>query len=356
MPKPIFTPSSIQPVTFRAGRRAESVVLPEASSGVVSMPIVPDGMTFDPLTRRLTGHPLNIRKIVNYPYVATDGADISILNFPIAVELSPRTDTHLHGCQIFYLPRHLEASKNKNAANSDVPQITDNDFKTYSTNVHFRCNVTENGSNTKVTHVFLKSKNVDSVRIGMGSANTVVRDYEPIDAFVNKWEGTPTKTTVSGYQHALIELPDPVTTSQIHVQVQGSQTQIHELYILEEAWFLNSNARHTDVLWGRENRTGGEHINEKGDLEVYFPIGANRSKHIVNYTSYFEREPNFPLGELDEFVDWADENPNVFFNGEFTRYPNRCFLGSITTFSYQYNPVSQITPAGVTVNLQIKER
>ena len=347
----------IQPVTFQVAKSPTPQVLPAPSSGVLSMPVVPDGMVFDPVARTLMGQALNVREQINYPYVATDGADISILDYPITVELPPRTDTHLHGCQFFYLPRHLHASKNKNTANQNVPQLTDNNYRTFTNNTHLRCNITENGANTRATHLFIKCKNVASLRIGMGSANTLVRDYEPIPEYVSKWEGTATKTTISGFQHALIELPAPVTTSQIHIQVTGTQTQIHQLYVVEEAWFLNSNARHTQVIWGRQDRTGGEHINNRGDLERYLPIGANRSKHSVDYTSYFEREPDFPLGELDEFADWADENPNIFFNAEFTRYPNRCFLGSITTFDYQYTPVTPtFTPAGVTVNIQVKEK
>ena len=88
-----FGGESIDDQTWPIGRAIQPLTLPAAAGGLLPLtytlrPALPDGVSFDPSTRRISGAPTVAQTATTYTYTATDSdtpADMATLTFTIAV-------------------------------------------------------------------------------------------------------------------------------------------------------------------------------------------------------------------------------------------------------------------------------
>ena len=153
--------------------------------------------------------------------------------------------TSTHNTLIFKACRHFFSDYGSRVtvrgATTVIPEVSDNDFLTYSGVRDMDINISEDGNPTRVDAFFLISKNVTrhtgtpTGGSGSGWSNRAV------PATVLNYQGSAVDTTVDGFQHDLYLLDTHFTATSVRLRFQGRGIQIYELMLLEMALELDAN-------------------------------------------------------------------------------------------------------------------
>lgn len=201
--------------------------------------------------------------------------------------------------------------------NSVAPRVidnrpNDNNYSTFSpsTSLLFQTHGDTLTDNSRITHVFIKGKNLTDYTIavpsGQGTGTGLTTQTIPADQVVN------------GIQHDLRAI-GPLMASEVSLTVTGTNTEIIEVMFLESV--LDLQNYYTAIQRAlidvgasvRQNIAGGT-----------FKVGglADREKWNVAFEAIFLPDS---ITDGDAFLRALQENKNFTFAEDFSRWPDRVY-------------------------------
>ena len=207
-----------------------------------------------------------------------------------------------------------------------------------------------NDNPTRITHIFVKAIGLENYGFspiggqGIGFAGRI----PPTE--VTNYEGTPVRTVISGYQHDLYELPNPVTASTVEMDFNGANHQIYAVMLLDLAWQLAANSQFTQIEFNKVDRTGSLIENPTGRTRRAPPFAGSRFKWEGLYTAIFQG------ATLAAFHKWVEENLNFAFAMEFSRYPARVFPATFPAFRLPNGYRTLVKSNGEWTQFRVAER
>ena len=206
-------------------------------------------------------------------------------------------------------------------ATTIIPEVSDNDFMTYSGVRDMDIDISEDGNPTRVDAFFLISKNVTrhtgtpSGGSGSGWSN---RD---VPATVLNYQGNSVDTTIDGFQHDLFLLPSHFTATSVRLRFNGRGIQIYELMLLELALELDAN--HSDFVAIDPTQTERQsqiNSNPAGAASRRLGYGGSRQRRVIDFTlEMIPGESN--LDNPDEFLHFMEKNPRIVSAEAFSENP-----------------------------------
>lgn len=257
----------------------------------------------------------------------------------------------LHNSLLFKNPLNYIPGRIVRAGTSDViTEMSDNNYRTYSREASIVIDMRDaNGDPSRITHIFVKGKALDYGFNPIGGQGTGFTRRVP-PAEVNTYENTPSRTTVSGFQHDLYELPNPVTATSVEMDFNGADRQIHALMLLDLQWQLSANSQFTQMEFNKVDRTGDLIENPTGRTRRAPPFAGARFKWEGLYTAIFQG------ATLASFHKWIEENLNFAFAMEFSRYPARVFPATFPAFRLPNGYRTLVKSSGEWTQFRVAER
>ena len=207
-----------------------------------------------------------------------------------------------------------------------------------------------NGGPSRITHVFVKGIDLDNYGFNpQGGQGTGFTGRVP-PAEVTTYEGTPSRTTVSGFQHDLYELPNPVTATSVEMDFNGADRKVFAVMLLDLRWQLSANSQFTQMEFNKVDRTGDLIENPTGRTRRAPPFAGARFKWEGLYTAIFQG------ATLAAFHKWIEENLNFAFAMEFSRYPARVFPATFPAFRLPNGYRTLVKSSGEWTQFRVAER
>ena len=236
-----------------------------------------------------------------------------------------------------------------------VPETTDDDFETYSTETDLRINIADGSSPTAVHYIFIKYRgDLKSYRVtpsgGTGSAFT-----RTVPLTVQNYEGDTVSLEVAGFKHDLFEVLSPVTATSLRLQLTGAGVQIYNLMILNLGLQIGANRDWGQILPIRVDRTGFVRQNRRGNVWYAQRLGAARNKWEYEFEFLSRAWRSDVL--YREVLSFKEAYPNCAFSREFTRFPEEVLR---VTFSDTEIPIALRNPqwkgGGDRMPVRLRER
>ena len=266
----------------------------------------------------------------------------------------------LHNVLIFRACRHFSrdygARVTVRGATTPIPEVSDNDFLTYSGVRDMDINISEAGNPTRVDAFYLISKNVTrhsgtpTGGSGSGWTNRVVPDT------VLNYQGDAVDTTVDGFQHDLFLLENPFTATSVRLRFQGRGIQIYELMLLELALELDANKTDfTEIKPTDTERQAQIDTSPSGIVNRRPGYGGDRKRRVLDFTlEMIPGESN--VDNPDEFLYFMEKNPRIVFAEAFTETPQYVYPAIFGSFRIPVRYRSDYKPAGYTLPFRVMER
>lgn len=266
----------------------------------------------------------------------------------------------LHNTLIFKACRHLSRDYGERVtvrgATTIIPEVSDNDFLTYSGVRDMDINISENGNPTRVDAFFLISKNVTrhtgtpTGGSGRGWTNRDVPDT------VDNYQGESVSTTVDGFQHDLFLLENPFTATSVRLRFQGRGIEIYELMLLELALELDANRSDFVAIDPSEvDRAGGVDPSPAGAVNRRLGYGGSRPRRVINFT--LEMIPSVSENDNpDEFLYFMEKNPRIVFAEAFTETPEYVYPAIFGSFRVPVRYRNDYKPLGYNLPFRVMER
>ena len=265
-----------------------------------------------------------------------------------------------HNILIFKASRHFFPDYGERVtvrgATTLIPEVSDNDFLTYSGVRDMDINISESGNPTRVDAFYLISKNVTrhtgtpTGGSGSGWSNRDVPDT------VENYQGGAVDTTVDGFQHDLFLLPTHFTATSVRLRFQGSGIQIYELMLLELALELDANKTDfAEIKPIDTERQAQLDNNPSGTVNREVGYGGNRKRRVINFTlEMIPGESN--VDNPDEFLYFMEKNPRIVFAEAFTETPQYVYPAIFGSFRIPVRYRDDYKPAGYTLPFRVMER
>ncbi|MDE0681594.1 MAG: hypothetical protein OXI63_01645 [Candidatus Poribacteria bacterium] len=222
-----------------------------------------------------------------------------------------------------YLEDGARISEHGNASNI-IRAVSDNDYRTFSTETDYDINIAVNGNPTRVDAVFVKGIGIERHSATPTGGSGVGYSNRRMPATVKNWEGTDVSTLVNGFQHDLYLLDAHFTATRVRLRFTGSNVKIIEVMLLEFGISIDANGDFTEINADFVDRSGEIHSAPRGSLGYGSPVGAERDKWEVDYA--VKVVPGKTLLETpEEFLYWRSENRNHVHAQEPSRFPWRIF-------------------------------
>lgn len=168
----------------------------------------------------------------------------------------------LHNSLFFDFPvNYLASNENQNSVGVDLPEVADNKYHTFSSETYIESNLILEGSASEFTHIFFKTKNLESVIITPVSGVNFANQNLTIPEYIDNWEGNRIRTDLDGYQNTLFDLSRNTQTWTSNPQLgrlQDEDTSLNQVVnnfnLLESSIVtitLGANARIAD--WNLPN-------------------------------------------------------------------------------------------------------
>ena len=257
----------------------------------------------------------------------------------------------LHNSLFFKNPLNYEPGRVVRAGTSDVvAEMSDNNYRTHFSEQSIVIDMRDtHGDPSRITHIFVKGRDLDYDFNPIGGTGQAFTGRVPPTEVTN-YEGTDVRTTISGFQHDLYELPNPVTATSVEMDFNGANRQIHALMLLDLRWQLAANSQFTQIEFNKVDRTGDLIENPTGRTRRAPPFAGARFKWEGLYTAIFQD------ATLASFHAWIEENPNCAFAMEFTRYPARVFPAAFPSLRMPNGYLGKVKSQGEYVQFRIAER
>ena len=266
----------------------------------------------------------------------------------------------IHNTLIFKACRHFlpdyGGRVTERGAPTLIPEVSDNDFLTYSGVRDMDINISESGNPTRVDAFYLMSKNVTrhtgtpSGGSGSGWSN---RD---VPATVQNYQGGAVETTVDGFQHDLYLLSSHFTATSVRLRFQGRGIEIYELMLLELGLELDANSSDFVAIDPSDTeRQGRVDTNPIGTVTRPVGYGGSRKRRVIDFT--LEMIPGVSnVDNPDVFLHFMEHNPRIVFAEAFSETPQYVYPAIFGSLRVPVRYRSDYKPAGYTLPFRVMER
>ena len=316
-----------------------------------------DWATFDGTTLEITRAPIyRADTVIRFKFDATNDGGTERGIYELTVNASRLV--HWFSTLLFKPALNYDGDRVEIRGESTiVREMTDNSYLTFSTEDDVDIDVSDADDNaTTITHIFLKTKNVDSYSFtpsgGSGSGFTdreMPTEYRTLD-------GRDQTSEIRGFQHEFYPLPADVTATSVRLQFTGTDVEVYAVMLLElikeirDGEFLSIEADKVD-------RTGSIQGAPRGSVRRVSPIGSQRWKWEVDYNLKI-RNTGTAFDSVDAFTQFVADNPEIVHAQEPSRYPDRIHPAEITSLEITPEVVSRAgyQVSGGNVSFTIAER
>ena len=264
----------------------------------------------------------------------------------------------LHNTLIFKSPQHFARVHGERVtvrgAETVIPEVSDNDFRTYSGVRDMDIDISKAGAPTRVDAFFLKSKNVTrhtgtpTGGRGRGWTQRTVPDM------LQNAKGEAVRTLVDGFQHDLFLLANAFTATSVRLRFQGRSIEIYELMLLELAYELDANRSDfvSRAPTETERQAWVDKANPAGTVRRALGYGGDRKRRIIDFT--VEMIPGVStVGNPDEFLYFIEKHPRIVFAEAFTETPASVYPAIFGSLRVPVRYRHPYKPAGYQMSLRI---
>ena len=194
-------------------------------------------------------------------------------------------------------------------------------------------------SNTKITHLFIKAKNLDGNITITGITNTIT---QAVDTYtVRDAQGNTVKFNPDGFDNYLISFPDGTTTSTLTVTV--STGTVYEIAALDAQVKIDAEKYLLECDFSRVHRAATIHESITGRLKAIPPVNSEPYRwQVALGLLYLNIHEETARDEYNKILDFLTNNPNFAFVPEYTRYPDRVFTAAVLpNFEYQLRYIEE---------------
>ena len=271
----------------------------------------------------------------------------------VIITLNASVFATLHNTLFFEEPiNYLPGRVQRRNASTIVTELTDNDYKTFSTHTDFDINIADaSGNPTVFNYIFIKAKGrniryaiTPTGGIGDGFTNRLIPET------IKNVGGGAVSTIVNGFTHELYPLPSRVTATSVRLQISGTNLEIYAVMLLKLGWELDANGDFIGMEFDRVDRTGQLSETPDGTIEREQVLGAERFKWEGQYTAIVEGS------DVDEWMDWTEANLNCVFAREFSRHPQDVFLAFFPALEMPNNYLGLVKSIGETIQFGVAEQ
>lgn len=312
---------------------------------------VPDGMSFNRASRQVSGSPTN-PNIETHKYIAVEGNDAASVDvrFFVRRNIAEYIDPSFHDCIIFKYPiNYIDEERNQESTdrNNIIQAIQDNNYSTFSDETSYKIVISTSilssgspsGPRTPITHIFIKSKNVDSMTptfISGQNIDTISQFTFP--STIRSYGGMDVRIDHDGYQNILYKVPALTTgipqATEVQLDFTGTGVEIYEVMILEEAIRLNGNGSKddygfTEIGWKISDRSSILQKDIADRITKVSGLNEDRWKWDIDYKVTFTGESLYQLdSDLDIYNNLINfltnrQNNQFVVAGEYSRKPAR---------------------------------
>ena len=266
----------------------------------------------------------------------------------------------LHNTLIFKACRHFSRDYGERVtvrgATTLIPEVSDNDFLTYSGIRDMDIDISERGNPTRVDAFFLKSKNVDrhtGTPAGGSGSGWMGRD---MPGAVENVKGDSVDTTVDGFQHDLYLLSSHFTATSVGLQFEGTDVKIYEVMLLELGLELDANRSDFVAIAPREvDRQSWLDKSPVGSVNRGLGYGGSRKRRVINFT--LEMIPGVSENDNpDEFLYFMEKNPRIVFAEAFSEHPPNVYPAIFGSLRVPVRYRHDYKPAGYNMRFRVMER
>ena len=185
----------------------------------------------------------------------------------------------LHNSLFFKNALNYESGRVVRAGTSEVvTEMSDNDYRTYSREGSVEIDMRDaNGDPSRITHIFIKGIDLGGYGFNPQGGSGTGFTGRSIPTEVTNYEGTDVRTTVSGFQHDLYELPNPVTATSVEMDFAGADRKVFAVMLLDLGWQLQANSQYTQIEFNKVDRTGDLIENPTGRTRRAPPFAGART-------------------------------------------------------------------------------
>ena len=272
----------------------------------------------------------------------------------ITITLNASRFTKLHNFLFFEEMKGYGEGENVTQYGTTTPvtEITDNDYKTFSTLTDFNIDIADDENNpTQVDYIFIKAKgsNITYSVTPTGGSGSGVTDRQ-MPTTVQDINGRNIRTEANGFTHDLFPFETPFTATDVRLQITGTNLQVTAVMLLKVGWELEANK--SDVLkidTEKVDRTG--HISEAGRfLERVQVLNAERYKWEHTFQVIFKGT------DVDEWMDWVEKNTNCILAKAFTANPAEVYPVTFPALEMPNGYLGLVKAAGETIEFGVYEQ
>ena len=211
---------------------------------------------------------------------------------------------------------------------SSAPEISDNDYSTFSSAKSFAIDTfgITRATNSRITHIFLKGQNIDSYSVfvdtGKGSGTGLSS------------QAIPSSGTVNGVQHDLRAL-GPLMATEVRLSVIGTGSRVIQVLLLESLLTFEQGEYqgYQNINPQKIDRTSQLRTNIRGSsIRVR---GLARAKWSTDYQAWFADAGATPTSS--QLMNVFDTNTNFTFTEDNDTWPERTYAATLTQgFSISY--------------------
>ena len=261
----------------------------------------------------------------------------------------------LHNTLLFEEPLNYEPESGRitrHGTSTIVTELNDNNYKTFSRHTDFNINMADaDGNPTAITHIFIKAKGsniVYSITPTGGSGTEITN--RTIPETIKNIGGGEVSTIVNGFIHDLYPFPERITATDVRLQITGTNLEIYAVMLLKLGWELDANSKFIDMQFEKVDRGGQLPETPDGTLEHVHVLDAEREKWEAQYTVIVKGS------DVDEFMDWVEENRNCGFAREFSRHPEDVFPMFFPAFEMPNGYLGLVKSVGETIQFGVFEQ
>ena len=233
--------------------------------------------------------------------------------------------------------QHLRPGRVTTPSGSIERKASDNKHKTYSTETTLIFDVSRNTESTKVSHIWLKATGVTSYDVQTLVSNT----------WTTQETITPTQTNYASWDNSLEKLTTALTDTSVRLVFSGSSIKISEVMLLQLAGGLDAMQEITPV---KMDRSSTQSDSESGEIQSR-SLGSDRLKWEFDFSAVFTG-----LHISEDFIDWADANPNFTFAERPESKPWRVYPATFLNDAFNITLLSDTIQIGEVVDFQTGER
>ena len=260
----------------------------------------------------------------------------------------------MHSTLLCKPPINYEAGRVEIRGTSTVvSEMTDNSYKTYSTEDDVDIDVSDaDGNATKIDAVAFVSKNVDSYSLTpTGGSGSGFSDRDVPSSFDTR-DGRSQSRVLGRFQWEFYPLPAQITATSVRLQFSGTDVEIYAVMLLELLTEIR-DGEFVDVIAEKVDRAGSVSESDTGRVDRASRLGAERWKWETQYLLNIGARLTFDSEA--EVLRFLRDTPDVFCVQEAARYPARMHLAIVSNLELTPEQKGLYKGAGSIVPFSVSE-